>query len=893
MKHFSTGAGRMLCVSLTACIGLLALAGVSVAQIAGPDRASDDNLTRRFAQARKSQVRSVDYELSFTLDKGSNEFKAKTVLNVELTRTNEPLSIDFVWKKIDEIRANGIAVTGYPTRKGSFDIPAKYLAKSTRIEIEYSGEFNRERKGFRRVVDPQDDAEYLFTDFEPYHAHTLFPCFDQPDLKATYRLTVEAPSDWKIIANNLPEETTSLGGRTRTRFKQTEPLSSYLFFLGAGPFVEWKDTAGDVPLFLYARQSLATYVDHEKIFDTTKKGLKFFADYFGYPYPFEKFGQIFVPEFAPGGMENPGAITLNERNIFRGPVPQSRLQGRDNLILHEMAHMWFGDLVTMAWWNDLWLNESFASYMAALAQDQALDDKTVWQNFYSLKTWGYWQDQLVTTHPIDTDVPDVRTAKGNFDGITYAKGASALKQLHFFVGEAEFRDGIRAYFRKFAFQNTARQDFIAEIGKAGKRNLSAWARDWLETAGPNRVRAKWFCDGGKIKSFHMVQAPSSSKTLSPHRTRIGLFSASTGGVLHLSSVYDAYYDKADTEVGGLKGQPCPDFVYPNLDDQDFALYALDPTSLQFAKQALTGEISDPLLRVMVWGTLGQMVRETELPITDYFFMALAGLEKETEESLLSIVLERRGAIRSYFFQYLSTEQRATIAPRLEAVLWKRVSEAEPGSSAQMIFFDSYVQVSQTREAMARLSEILQGTGIPNGIQIDQDRRWQIVETLAVNDFTGVSGLINAEEKRDPSTAGKRNGYAARVAIPQPEVKKMFWSEFQEPGRISSSTLQEAAGRFHNPNHVELSKPFVEPFFAKVTSMDWGNDDLVGLYFHNLFPYSICSPQLLKESRARLSSAKNLTRLARRAWLETNDELSKCIAIRGVEKQPGIIKGQRD
>lgn len=844
-------------------------------------RPPEDNLTHDFARMRKSQVRSVDYELRFTLNKGAETFSASTIMSVELARTDAPLSIDLLAKSISSVRVNGVAVTDFGSRKGSFDIPAKRLAKKMRIEIDYTGSYNKEGQGIQSVVDPEDGSEYVFTDFEPYYAHNLFPCFDQPDLKATFAVTVDAPTEWKVIGNELVKQSTPAEGRTKTVFVTTPRLSTYLFFLGAGPFVEWNDKLDDLPLVIHARKSLAKYVDAPKIFETSKKGLRFFGEYFDTPYPFSKFGMVFIPEFAWGGMENPGAITMNERNIFRGPVPISRYEGRDELILHEMAHMWFGDLVTMAWWDDLWLNESFASYVSQMAQDRALKSESAWKRFFSTKTWGYWQDQLVTTHPIETKVLDVRTGKGNFDGITYAKGASALKQLHFFVGEDGFRNGIRSYFKKYSYKNTTRADFVGEIAKASKTDLAAWTKSWLQTAGPNRVLTDWTCADGRIKTFKVVQRPSISKTLSPHRTRLGLFRATDGGLEPIKT-HEVAYAKAETPVATLIGTDCPDFVYPNVDDQDYALFALDANSLKVANSALTGGLESGLLRLMIWSTLAQMVRDTQLPIQEYFSLALAGLDHEADDGLLGILLGRYSTIREYYFHYLNNEKRAELAPRLESVVWKRLAKEPAGDSKQMVFFDFYVSIAQTKEALDRLSGFLKGEAIPHGIAIDQDRRWEIVEQLAAAGYAGATALVDNEEKRDPSTAGKRYAYGARAAIPSPDVKKKVWADFQKSGEIPFSYLREAAGNFNSPNHSEYSRPFVEPFFKTVTTIDWkSNDNLVEIYLEKLFPHNLCSSDLLRESESQLKKAKNLIPLARRTWLEANDELAKCIAVRRV------------
>jgi aminopeptidase N len=846
----------------------------------GMKHPSDDNLTEAFAKYRKAQIQSVNYDLDISFKKGSSEFTGKEVIDVSLSQTKAPLSIDSMLKKINSVTVNGQKIKDFTQSKGFIEIPAKYLKASNKIEITYLGEFTKDGNGMQRAIDPEDKSEYVYSDSEPYYAHTLYPSFDQPDLKATFKVSVLAPSDWKMISNELIEKSEPQGELTRTSFNKTKLISPYLFFLGGGPFVEWTDKAGDVPLYLYARKSLAKYVDYQRIFDTTKKGLKFYSEYFGHAYPFSKFGQVFIPEFAWGGMENPGAITLNERSIFRGPMSQSKYEERDGLILHEMAHMWFGDLVTMKWWNDLWLNESFATYLASICQDRAFQTKSTWQQFFAGKGWGYWQDQLVTTHPIETKVPDVRTAKGNFDGITYAKGGAALKQLHFFVGEEGFRDGLRSYFQRYAFKNTSREDFISEIAKTSHVSLNEWTKAWLQTAGPNRVQAKWSCAGGKISSFQLEQKPSASKTLSPHRTRIGLFKLNSSGVLELQASQDVSYSKAVTPVDKFKGQACPDFVYPNLDDHDYALFSLDAVSLKQAKNVLAGGSSQGLLRLMVWGTLGQMLRDTQVGLKDYFEISLAGLEKEQDDGLLGILLGRHSALRDSYYHYLTPNDRKALSEKFEGTLLTRLSQQPAGSNLQMTFFDYFVTVASTPKSLAMLSSNLKGQDIPKGIEIDQDRRWSIIKQLAMNGAPEVKGLIDAEEKKDPTTAGKRNAYVARVAIPELEAKQKFWKELEKPEKLPYSTLKEASGNFHNPDHMKLSQPFGESFFKKVATINWAaNDNLPEIYFERLFPHNLCSETLLKESRGKLKSAHNLTSLAQRAWLEANDELSRCVSIR--------------
>lgn len=837
-------------------------------------RPSEDNLTRSFAQMRRAQIKSVKYNLSFDLGKNQDTYSGKAIIHVELNDWKRPLTLDFKQKQILSLEVNGKAVAKYPKREGSFDVPAYMLSPKNMITVYFVGEYSKEASGFQRVKDPEDGSEYVYTDFEPYYAHWFFPCFDQPDIKASYEVSVTAPHDWKVINNEMIASENEINGKKYTAFKETKPISSYLFFLGAGPFVEWKDKYGDIPLYLYARKSLEKYVDADNIMATTKKGLKFFNEYFGYSYPFTKYAHVFIPEFAWGGMENPGAVSMNERNIFRGPVPEIRYDKRNSLILHEMAHMWFGDLVTMEWWNDLWLNESFASYLASVAQDRALNAKDTWIDFFHGKTWGYWQDQLVTTHPIETNVPDVRTARGNFDGITYAKGASALKQLHFFAGEEGFREGLRDYFKTFAFKNTRREDFINAIGKASKIDLSAWTKSWLQTAGPNKVSLKPECSEGSLKKIVITQKPNTSKSLSPHRSKLAFFDEK----FQLIKSLDVTFEKEKTEIL-VSDTKCPVFILPNEGDQDYALYSLDEESLKKVSSALT-ELPDPLARFMVWHKLSQMVRNSELKAKSFLESAIVALKTEKDDQLLGSILGRHSFIKGTYQWYLTKDERALIAPEFEKVLWDRMMSAKPGSSTQMTFYDFYVSHAQTKESQERLYSILAKNEPPKGMTLDQDRRWAIVVNLSTNGNEDAEKLINEELKRDGSTLGKRTALSARSAIPKAGSKSKIWAELFENKDLTYSDLEEAGRMFNNHNYPELSETFVKDFFKRLTNFDWKQQDKKSeIYFESLFPTNLCSKEVLSMSERHMKSAKKLTSLAKRGWMEAQDELARCVRVR--------------
>lgn len=842
-------------------------------------RPADDDITYKEAQARKKQVKSVSYNLYFELEKNSDLFKGKTTITTELNHIRTSLSVDSLIDNIEKLMVNGKEIKNFPKRLGSFDIPASALKSKNTIEITYSSNYSKAAQGFKKVKDPVDGTEYVHTDFEPYYAHWLFPCFDQPDLKATYELTVKAPSDWLVIHNDLVKESKKDGVYALTTFNRTKPFSTYLFFIAAGPYQEWRDGLNGLPLYIYARRSMAQYMDEKKIFDTTKKGLQFYNDYFGTVYPFPKYGQIFVADFAPGAMENPGMVTINEqRFLYRGPVSRTTMEDRDNLILHEMAHMWFGDLVTMEWWNDLWLNESFATYAATLAQERGLKSNFASIDFLSTKAWGYWQDQLITSHPIETNVPDVRTSKGIFDGITYAKGASALKQLHFFVGEDGFRDGLKKYFKTFAWGNTQRKDFINAIAEASGKDLSLWTKKWLQTAGPNKVSLSFSCKDQKISQASITQMPSLSGVLSPHRTKLGLYKKENNRLVFQKEVA-VNYDQKVNSIKELENEACPDFVLPNLEDKDYALFSLDEKSLELASVALT-ELPDPLSRFEVWTILLQMVRDEKLKPLTFFDMAIKALEVEKDELLIGLLFSRHSFFRLQYFQYLKVDERELLSTRLEEVLWKRIQEEKAGSSIQISYFDFLVSVLQTPENQKRFLNMIKTDKAPSGITLDHDRRWAMIISLAMNGHPEIHNLIEEELKKDPSTLGKRYAFAAKVAVPDSKNKKDNLQFMLTTKDMSYSDLKEASRVYNSVNYPEVNKASVEDYFKIATTMDWHkNDYIVDLFFENMFPSQLCTKEVETLSKTSFKKARNLTSIVIKSWKESQDELSRCIRVR--------------
>lgn len=847
-------------------------------------RTADDNLTREQAVKRKQQVKSVNYELYLELKKASDDYNGKTIIQIELKDTNEDLTIDANLRKIISIKVNGKILAKYPSRTGSFDIPKAVLAKKMNIEVVYSSTANNESRGFRKIKDGTDNEEYFFTDFEPYYAHWMFPCLDQPDLKATYKLTVKAPEQWKIIHNEMVSSESKEGDFKTTVFKKTPIFSTYSFFLGAGPFVEWQDKAGDIPLFLHVRKSIAKFADPETIFATIKSGLKFFTEYYDYPYPYSKYGQIFVPDLPMNAVESAGAVTFAETFIFITPPSPSRKEARDNVILHEIAHMWFGNLVTMKWWNDLWLKEGFATYSASLAQQRELKSDFIGIDFMNSKNWGLWLDLMATSHPIESDLPDVRSARGIFDGITYAKGASALKQLNFYVGEEAFQKGIRAYFKKYALSNADRSEFISSIGEAAGIDLKEWSQKWFQTSGANRIQFQAQCQKNKIIEAEITQEKSSSGTLSPHRTLFGFYKPGKESFTKVST-FDVKYETEKKIINELNGQECPQFVLPNMSDDDYGSFVLDKNSLSLAPQALS-KLPEAIGRYQLWIILMQMVKDAHLAPMQFMQMAKEAFKFEKDENLLIALFTKTTNVRDFrqvYYQYLTVKQRASISLDLEKIFWQRMQTAPENSVLRNVFFDAYTAFSQSKEAQDRLTDIVHMKTKISGITIDPERRWRIYRSLSANGYPDALKFIENEMNFDKSMFARNLGGGAKASFPDFKIKEEIFQKLFSPSTMSYNEMFNAAQNFASPNYPEIMEKFVDPYFKQLTTLKWSSlDDFVKIAFF-MFPVELCSKEVEQKSEKHFKEATNLSSISRKAWLENHDELKRCVRVRSAFK----------
>ncbi len=692
-----------------------------------------ENLTRAEAEERRAIVETRSYEVTLDLTKGAEVFGSRSVVRFDAT-PGAATFIDLIARDVREVTLNGRELAPSDVWADS-RIALDGLEESNELIIDADCEYTNTGEGMHRFVDPVDGEVYLYTQFEVPDARRVFAVFEQPDLKATFQFTVSAPTEWKVISNQpTPEPIPHEGGESATwGFEPTPRISSYITALVAGPYEEFRDELVNsegrvIPLGVFARKSLWGDLDVDDIVRTTKQGFAYYEEKFGVPYPFAKYDQLFVPEFNAGAMENAGCVTFTEVYVFRSKVTDAVRERRVVTILHELAHMWFGDLVTMKWWNDLWLNESFAEWASTMATAEATEWTSAWTTFNAMeKTWAYRQDQLPSTHPVVAEIRDLDDVLVNFDGITYAKGGSVLKQLAAYVGIDEFFAGVGAYFRKHAYQNTTVDDLLTELEATSGRDLQAWSAKWLETAGVNTLTPVIDTDvDGVIRRFAVTQtAPADYPTIRPHRLGIGFYSLQDGALVRTESV-ETDIDGDLTEVPELVGRNRGDLVLLNDGDLTYAKIRLDAASLATAIEHIA-DVADPLARSLIWGAAWDMTRDGEMAARDYIELVLRGIGSETESTTIRTTL---GQVRLAAASYVAPETRDAQRRRVADGLWQLLEHADAGSDLQLQLATAFALAASTDEHWDRVAQLRRGDVILDGLDIDHDLSWQLLVSLA-------------------------------------------------------------------------------------------------------------------------------------------------------------------
>jgi aminopeptidase N len=834
-------------------------------------------------RARLLRVRSYDVVLDLT--RGANEFGSVAVITFDCAEPGASSYADLIASTVHEITLNGVALD--PARAcadGRIALPD--LAASNELRVVADFGYTGDGSALHRSTDSADGRVYCFTQLFPADARRVFGCFDQPDLKAEFGIAVAAPADWVVLSNMPAPLAEPAGDGTAVwRFEPTPRISTYLVAVVAGEYhlVTRSHTtpAGqDVPLGVVCRQSLAPHLEADDMLDITGQGLDYYTELFGSPFPFPKYDQAMVPEFQAGAMENVGCVTFSEAYIYRSKATQSRYEIRAVTILHEMAHQWFGDLVTMRWWEDLWLNESFAEFCGTQSAAEATRFTGAWTTFCtSRKVWGYQQDQQPTTHPIAGDVPSLTVAISNFDGISYAKGGSVLKQLAAYLGREQFFAGIRTYFADHGWGNASLADLLTALEASSGRDLTDWSKAWLESSGPNTLRPDFqVAADGTLAEFAVLQEASAEHpVLRPHHIAIGLYYRDEAGTLVRAHRAELDVTGERTVVPELAGLPRPDLILLNDDDLDYVLIRFDDRSLATLMTSI-GDITGSLARAVCWGAVLDMASQAELSVPSLVAIVAAGMGAETSVQVVQSVLHLAQRLIDMAADPADVPglRAALAAPALELL-----RGAEPGSDWQLAWAQLLSWTAVTPEQLDVLAGLLDGSARFDGLPVGQELRWPVLRRLAV---TGRAGdeQIDAELARDHTDAGRQEARGCRAAIGDAAHKAEAWRLLAESDELGTDGIMPVLAGFRQPEHAALLAPYAEKYFEQLPVIWSTRPEMLRIVLGRLlFPYTAASPGLLQRADEFLVAGEQDPGLAR-AVIEGRDVAAKALRARALD-----------
>ncbi|MBA2455992.1 MAG: aminopeptidase N [Nocardioidaceae bacterium] len=805
------------------------------------------NLTRDEAQLRAGLLTVDSYTVELDLAESDTTFGSTTIISFSCTEPGAATFADLVDATVKEITLNGRQVD--PAEAYSDNRIALHgLQPTNELRVVADCPYSRTGEGLHRFVDPADGKVYLYTQFEVPDARRVFTTFEQPDLKAPFEFRVTAPSGWQVVSNSpTPEPEQVRDGVAVWRFEPTARISTYITALVAGEYHVVSDSYqgayGEIPLRVFCRQSLAKHLDSDDIIEVTQQGFGYFESAFAMAYPFGKYDQLFVPEYNMGAMENAGCVTFRDEYIFRSRQTVAAYETRANTILHEMAHMWFGDLVTMRWWDDLWLNESFAEWAAHHSSTQATRFTEAWTGFCnSRKTWAYRQDQLPSTHPIAADNYDLQAVEVNFDGITYAKGASALRQLVAWVGEDEFFAGLRSYFADHAYGNTELADLLSALEASSGRDLGSWTKEWLQTSGVNTLRAEFEIDEQEAFTSFVVEqtAAADHPTLRRHRIAIGLYDRTESGLVRRERV-ETDVIGALTEVPALVGARQPDLVLLNDADLTYAKIRLDERSLATLLSSIDA-IDDSLARALCWGAAWDMTRDAEMRASDFVELVLRGVARESDLTAVASVLRQAQTAVNL---YADPARRDQLAQRWEQGVRALLGSAAGGSDHQLALLRSYASAAGSAEAQDFLAGLLDGSQSLDDLAVDTDLRWTLVSALARTGRFGDDD-IDAELARDDTISGREQAAAARAMRPDVAAKKRAWEDAVVRDDVPNETQRSIAAAFQIPGQDDVLEPYVEAFLERAATVweDKGTSRATAVLIY-MFPRALVRRDILE------------------------------------------------
>jgi aminopeptidase N len=841
------------------------------------------DITREETAIRAGLLRVRSYDVELDLTRGDETFRSASVIRFDCTEPGAASYADLIAEAVHEITLNGSRID-QASAWADGRIALEGLARSNELRVVAECRYGTAGFGLQRSVDSADDRIYTFTQFEAAHARRVFANFEQPDLKAEFTFHVTVPAHWTVLSNQpAPEPEPAGEGTAVWHFPPTPRISTYLTAIAAGEYHVVREShttpSGQViPLGLACRQSMAPYLEADDVLLITRQGLDYFTELFAGPFPFDKLDQVFVPDNV-GAMENVGCIITSESLLFRSKVTDTMYEVRAMVVLHEMAHQWFGDLVTMKWWEDLWLNESFAELAGFLATAEATRFTQAWTAFCaSRKIWGYGQDQLPSTHPIAARVRTLSEAEANFDGISYAKGAAVLKQLLAYVGRDAFLASVRAYFDQHAWGNATLDDLLGALSANSSRNLAEWSKAWLETAGPNTLRGEFTLTAdGRFDRFAVLQdAPAEHPTLRPHHIAIGLYNRTADGDLVRTHRVEADVTGPRTVVPALTGQPQPDLLLLNDDDLGYALVRFDQRSLETLKASM-GAFADSLARTVCWSAVADMAAQAELSVPAFVQIVASGMGSERSVPVIQGML-------GHVNRLLTTTADPRWVRQGKELLASSAVEllrgAEPGSDHQLAWAQLLAWTAITPDQLDLLSDLLNGGAEIPGLVVDAELRWAFLRRLAATGRAGDTE-IDAELARDRTDAGRRSALTARASVADAAHKEAAWRQVAESTELGLEESVMVARAFNTPEHADLIAAFEERYFRQLPVI-WANhaDMLRPMLGLGLFPYAAAGPELLGRIEEFLAQPDLDPSLARTV-IEGRDVVAKALRSRAL------------
>jgi aminopeptidase N len=843
-------------------------------------------VARDLARFRAAHYSNVRYQLSVDVAPGAEMMKGSLEIRVTLDGEVDQLVLD--WRKAAakegqaQARAWDIVVNGRKAQDARevndhILIPGAYLVKGENVvSLKFESPIATSGSAVTRYLDREDKSEYIYTLFVPSDASTAFPCFDQPDLKARFQLNVSTVTAWTVISNTSAETVTRNGTNSFWRFRETEPISTYLFAFAAGPFAEFKDESAQTPMRLFTRKSKAERARKElaEVFRLHRECLSFLADYFDYKYPFPKYDIVLVPEFAYGGMEHAGSTFLREdRVLFPSDPTANDFAARAELICHEAAHQWFGDLVTMRWFDDLWLKEGFATFMAYKAIEKVLPQYNAWKIFYQrTKPGAYATDVTKGTTPIFQEIPNLSAAKSAYGNIVYLKAPSMLRQAEFFLGADKFQQAIRAFIKEHAFGNAEWSDLVGAFERSSGRKLDEWAAAWVRRRGLANVSVDWSVNrAGRVQRLALKQNDVLNEGGAwPMRVQLLLAHESSKPETLDVTINSAGVTNVREAVGRLR----PSFVFANYEDYGYGRFLLDAKSRAYVLEHL-GTVKDDFLRALLWGSLWDSVREAELAPADYIELAIKLIPQERDEVTAQGVLAR---VQTAFNRYLSAEQQRSLAPRLEEMLSARMMNAE-AVGLRITNFRAFQGVAMTDAARETLKKILRGEISIPGMQLRSRDRFDIITALLARDDKDAPNLLEAQSKSDTTDDGRRYAYGAGAARRDAATKKKYFDAYLNDPKLPESWIEASFGPFNAIQQAELTLPYLEPALRELPKLKRTRK----IFFVNgwlaAFIGGQCSAEAQNVVENFLQQEQSLDRDLRLKVLEVADGLQRCVRIR--------------